>query len=308
MTRAHLLLLAGAASLYAIPALAQDRDNPTEAGRHAVGADIFVSTDADKTETYRAGINFDLRYVDPDRHWGFRYEKAWYRPLGTETTDRDRGYLLYADRNRGWAWNTQIGTDGHTLIGAASIHNDKPLRQEYFVERDVVDTAGGLRDGVYYTFVGAAFDVPADQRNSFSVVAGAQEFTGKNVRLHLRGTYTHVVKPDWGLSAQLRARYFYSTAPGEYDYYSPRWYAQVLPTLQLRRYSGGWRYMISGGIGVQRDANGGWGQSRAISAELTSPSFGRDWFVKASAQYTNTPLATGIYDYAQFSLALTRAF
>lgn len=148
MTRALLLLLAGAAALGSAPAHAQDHATEGEAAGHAVGADVFVSTDADKSQTYRAGLNFDLRYVDPERHWGFRYEKAWYRPLGETTTSRDRGYLLYADRNLDWAWNTQIGTDGHTVIGAASIHNDKPLRQEYFVERDVVDTAGGLRDGI----------------------------------------------------------------------------------------------------------------------------------------------------------------
>jgi hypothetical protein len=308
MTRALLLLVAGTAALGTAPARAQDHSAEGKTTSHALGVDVFVSTDADKSQTYRAGINFDLHYVDPERHWGFRYEKAWYQPLGDATTSRDRGYLLYADRNRAWAWNTQIGTDGHSVIGSASVHNDKPLRQEYFVERDVVDTAGGLRDGIYYTFVGAALDVPVDSRNSFSAVAGAQAFTGKNVRLHLRGTYTHVVKTNWGLSAQLRGRYFHSTVPGEHDYYSPRWYAQVLPTLQLRRYSAGWRYMISGGLGMQRDANGGWGQSRAVAAELTSPSFGRGWHVKASAQYTNTPLATGIYDYAQLSFALTRAF
>lgn len=306
MTRALLLLTAGAALHAATPAFAQNAG--TDVSRPAVSVDFFVSTDADKSETYRAGITVDLHHLDPDRHWGVRYEKARYRPLGNKATDRDREYLVYADRNRDWAWSTQIGTDGHTVIGAASIHNDKPLRQEYFVERDLVDTAGGLRKGIYYTFFGAAFDLPADSRNSFSLVAGAQEFTGDNVRLHLRGTYTHVVKPEWGLSAQLRGRYFYSTVPGEYDYYSPRWFAQVLPTIQLRRYSGGWRYMVSGGFGVQRDANSGWGPSRSVAAEVTSPSFGRDWYVKASAQYTNTPLATGIYDYAQFSLALTRRF
>ncbi|MCF8706894.1 hypothetical protein [Rhizorhapis sp. SPR117] len=275
--------------------------------QHAVGTDIFMSTDADHTDVYRAGINLDGNYRGNDQYWGVRFEQAWYKPLAQKARKRERGFLRYADKSKDWAWNTQIGTDGHTVIGSASIHNDAPMRQEYFVERDIVETPLGVDQGIYYTFVGGAVDLPVNDRNNFTLVAGIQEFTGKNVRLHARGTYTHSIKPEWGLSFQLRSRYYHSTHPREYDYYSPRWYVQVLPVLQMRRYSGGWRYMVAGGFGGQRDANSDWQSSRFAAVEVSSPA-NHGWFVKAGAQYSNTPLPTGIYDYGQFSLALVKTF
>jgi hypothetical protein len=194
------------------------------------------------------------------------------------------------------------------VLGSASINNDSRFRQEFFIARDIIETPTGVDEGIYYTFVGAAIDLPVDDRNSFTIVTGAQEFTGKNVRLHVRANYVHALKPDWGLSAQLRTRYFHSTEPREYDYYSPRWYAQVLPVLQLRRYSGGWRYLVAGGIGAQRDAASDWQSSRFLTAEVATPSANRSWFAKAALQYSNTPLRTGVYDYLQFSVALTKLF
>jgi hypothetical protein len=151
-------------------------------------------------------------------------------------------------------------------------------------------------------------DLPVDDRNSFTVMAGAQEFTGKNVRLHARANYVHVLKPEWGLSAQLRTRYFHSTEPREYDYYSPRWYVQALPVLQLRRYSGGWRYMVAGGVGAQRDAVSDWRASYYAAAEVTSPTVGSNWHFKAAALYNNIPQNTGAYDYGQLTVGITRTF
>lgn len=76
-------------------------------------------------------------------------------------------------------------------------------------------------------FVGAAIDMPLSQRDTLVLATGVQEFTETNERLHLRGTYVHVVKEDWGVSAQLRDRYFRSTESGEFDYFSPPSYAEV---------------------------------------------------------------------------------
>lgn len=300
------------AALFSAPALAQDSAAEPVIGsaatRHAAGADLIVSTDADDTEVYRAGVNLDARYRGQEQYWGVRLEKAWYRPLGQKTASHERVYLRYADKGDDWAWNGQVGTDGDTVLGAASIHNNARFRQEYFIERDIVETPRGVGKGIYYTFLGGAIDLPVDDRNSFTLMAGAQEFTGRNVRLHARANYVHALKPEWGLSAQLRTRYFHSTEPGEYDYYSPRWFAQLLPVLQLRRHAGGWRYLVAGGIGAQRDAASGWRSSRFLAVEVASPAVDRRWFVKAGAQYSNTPFRTGAYDYLQVSVALTKAF
>ena len=282
---------------------------PAPAGpRWTVRLDALASTDADGTEVLRTGINLDLANESGDRYQGIRLEKALFRPLGQQTAGFERVYLRYADKIDRWSLSAQAGTDGRTPLGAASATLEGPWRKELFVERDIVETPRGVREGIYYTFAGFALDVPLGERDSAAIVAGAQEFTGKNVRLHLRGQYAHVLQPAWGLSAQLRGRYFLSTQPGEFDYFSPRWYAQALPVIQVRRFSGGWRYLLAGGYGAQRDDRSGWRSSRYLNAQLATPARGR-LRLDAGLLYSNTPVGSGfVYDYLQGSAGLTMRF
>jgi hypothetical protein len=304
-TLAGALALA-AFSLCAVPSAAQD-----EAAERVPGAatiDVFASTDADDTEVLRTGFNLDWSHPAEDRYLGIRVEKAWFTPLGGETTGFERVYGRYADKSGGWAWNAQVGTDGHTVLGSFNLADSARWRKEVFVERDILETPRGVTEGIYFTFAGAALDIPLSERNTATVVVGAQEFTGKNVRLHVRGNYVHALKPEWGLTAQLRTRYFRSTEPGEFDYFSPRWYAEVLPVLQMRRYSGGWRYLLAAGFGAQRDSGSDWRSSRYANAQVSSP-VDRPVQVKASLVYSNTPVGSGfVYDYLQGTLALTTRF
>lgn len=274
----------------------------------AAGLDLFVSTDADHTDVIRAGANLDWSHPAEDRYQGVRVERAWFKPQGDKATTFDRVYGRYADTSGRYAWAAQVGTDGDTVIGSASVVDASPWRKEFFLERDILETRRGVSEGIYYTFGGAAFDIPFGERDTGSVVLGAQEFTGKNVRLHARANYVHVVQPDWGLSAQLRTRYFHSTHPGEFDYYSPRWFAEVLPVLQLRRHVGDWRLVLAGGYGIQRDANTDWRASRYVNAQLSSP-VNRGVSVKFAAVYSNTPVGAGaIYDYLQVSAGIVARF
>src|SRR5690606_40146601 len=121
-----------------------------------------------------------------------RAEKAWYRPLGQETVGKERVFLRYADTGGHWAWNTQVGTDGDTVIGAASIHDDAAFRKEFFIERDSVETPRGVKEGIYYTFAGAALDLPVVDRNSFTLSAGSQACTGQIVRVQPCYALVHV--------------------------------------------------------------------------------------------------------------------
>lgn len=284
---------------------------PDPAPRQAVGSEVFHSTDSDGTEVVRAAIDFDLRNEGEDRHLGVRVEKAWYNPGGTAWETRERVFLRMADRFGDWQWRARVGTDGDTVIGAVSINDDAAFRKEFFVERDIVESRQGLSRGIYATFAGAAIDLPADDRNVFTALAGVQPFTGDNTRFHLRGNYVHVVKPEWGLSAQLRGRYFRSSHPREFDYYSPRWYAEILPVVQVRRFVGGWELVGAGGIGLQRDSGSKWRESRYLHARFRSPA-SSDWAIHGNFTYTNTPSLTAAgdsgYSYAQGTLGVSRRF
>jgi hypothetical protein len=280
--------------------------------RPAAGPEFFYSADSDDTEVMRAALDFDLRNRGQDRYIGVRVEKARFNPNGTGWYSQDRVYLRAADTIGDWQWRARIGTDGHTVIGSASVNDGAPMRKEVFVERDIVETRQGLAKGIYSTFAGAAVDLPVDDRNVFTALAGLQTFTGENTRFHLRGSYIHVLEPEWGLSAQLRSRYFRSSEPGEFDYYSPRWYAEVLPVVQVRRFFGGWELVGAGGLGLQRDSGSDWRQSRFLHARFRSPTGASQWSANGAFTYTNTPSVSGTsrsgYRYVQFSLGALRRF
>lgn len=278
----------------------------------AAGGAIFYSSDSDATEIVRTAIDFDLRNERDDRRLGVRLEKAWYDPAGTGIRERERIFLQAADIAGNWNWKARVGTDGDTIIGSVSAHDNSSFRKEVFLERDIVETRQGLDRGIYSTFGGAAIDIPLDERNVFTVLAGVQAFAGDNTRVHLRGNYVHVLKPEWGLSAQLRGRYFHSSNPGEFDYYSPRWYAQILPVAQLRRFVGGWELVGAAGTGVQRDASSDWRQSHYAHLRFRSPRSSENWSVHGEITYTDAPSdSAGIgegYSYLQTRLRLTRRF
>ncbi len=302
---APLLLALILASLAPSGARAQEHS----ASYQAVGTDLTYSTDADNTEVIRAGLNLDWRYAGPESYTGFRIERLRYTPSGGNRDIDTRVYLRLADKLGAWKYQTAVGTDGQTVVGNASIHNEAPLRQEYFVERDKVETPIGVSRGLYYTFGGAALDVPIGRSMQLTVLGGVQEFTGDNVRLHLRGNLIQTLKSKWGLSAQLRTRYFRNTDPGEYDYFSPRWYAEALPVVQVRRFTGGWRLVAAGGLGAQRDSASGWRASRYVNLRADRPTLVAGWGVTAETVYTSTPITrSGNYHYLRATLGLTRVF
>lgn len=293
-------------------ARAEDKDD-TVAGP-AVGTELFVSTDSDDTNITRFAVDFDLRNLGPDNRVGIRFEKAWFSPQGRESLDRERVFLLYGAKFDNWHVKARIGTDMNTLIGGVSANDNAPLRKEIFIDRDIVETPLGLDDTpIYTTFAGAAIDLPINDRNVMNLLAGFQTFTGNNERVHLRGTYSYAVKPEWGLSLQLRGRYFHSSSPREFDYYSPEYYAQVLPVLQMRRFfRDGWMLLTAGGIGVQRDSNTDWRQSNFGQLKVESPRGIRDWSLSGEIIYTEAPsnsAATGPgYSYFQTLISATKRF
>lgn len=293
--------------LVAQPAAATGRED--QAARHAVGIDIDFSSDADDTQVFKLGGNADWNYESPEKRQGIRVERVRYNlPDQSSTTDY-RICMRMADRIAAWKWSASVGTDGDTVLGTASIHNEAPLRQEYFLEREKVETAQGVSRGLYSTYGGGALDVPLSRTAQATLLSGLQLFTGKNVRTHLRANFIQVVKPDWGLSVQLRGRYFHDSRPGEYDYFSPRWFVEVLPVVQVRRYHKKWRYLAAAGLGGQRNAGADWRQSRFLNLRVTSPADRNGWSVAGDFTHSSNPVTNNSgYRYSRLSIGLTRAF
>lgn len=275
----------------------------------AGGTEVFFSDDADDTSVQKFAVSAFDRYDDAEHFRGLTLEQARIRPLGDRGWTDHRAYLRLADTRGELKWNTKVGTDGHTVLGSASLVRDRAWRQEYFIERDLLETRSG-REGRYATFTGAAFDIPLDARGQqLTLLGGLQEFPGSNLRTHLRAVYSLPLVTDWGLGLQLRARSFHNSHPRELDYYSPRRFDEVLPLLRIRRFHGGWMFAAAAGVGRQREADADWRAARHAELTVESPRGASDWYLRAHLLYSNTPVGDGVnYGYRQLDLQLVRGF
>jgi hypothetical protein len=308
---AGLYVLASTVAFASASAAQTASDNAPSAPRPGGGVEIWTSTDSDHTDIVKLLGRGLWKFNGRDDYQGIAVEHAWFKPNGKKSYEEDRVYLDLADKlGSKWLWRARVGTNGDTVLGSASIRTTD-WRHEFFVEREIVETPKGLDRGIYYTFAGASMDFPAGDRNSFSATAAVQEFTGKNVRLHARGTYVHVVKPELGLSAQLRTRYFHSTEPHEFDYYSPRNFFQLMPVAQMRRFdSTGWMYLIALGYGAQKATGSGWQSARLADLRIESPAKGRNLQAFAQLLYSNSSISQGGggYHYVAARAGLTARF
>ncbi|WP_265563995.1 hypothetical protein [Sphingomicrobium arenosum] len=294
-----MLFAAGAALVAVVPAAAMAQE-----ARPAVGANLFASSDADGTEITKLSFDFDLARLGREKVTGFRLERARLAPAGGQAEVVTRGYLrLTRPLGDRWSVDTTVGSDGNTILGSAALVHEGEWRKEFFLERDVIETPQGLALDLTSTYGGAAVDVPLGARAQLTLLGGVQDFTGDNVRLHARANAIYVVAPDQGLSVQLRARTFHDSVPREYDYYAPGDYVQLLPVVQVQRFTGGWRYRLAGGWGAQKETGGDWRDSRFAEARVTSPAFGRV-SLEAQALYSEVPTILGQgYRYGQLSVS-----
>ena len=311
---AHALLAPAGCSLliFSASAVAQTSGEGSASidPRPAGGTEVWASTDSDGTEVLKVRGRALWTFEGKEKFAGIAVEHVWFRPSMGEDEEDNRVYLDLANHmGRDWRWRARIGTDGDTILGSAELRR-ADWSHSFFIEREIVETDQGLTRKIYYTFAGASKDIPLDDRNVIALTAGLQEFSGKNERLHLRGRYVHVLKPEAGLSAQLDARYYHSTEPGEFDYFSPKDFARALPILQLRRFNNtGWMYLAAGGVGMQHSTGGGWTTARFAQLRLESPRTARDFDIFAELIYTNDSISGGTnYDYLMGRAGVTFGF
>ena len=291
------------------PASAQSVNAPqSDLVQPAAGLELWMSSDSEKTSVVKLTGRALWAFDGAARYQGIDIEHAWFTPEGQHTREQTRAYLDFAGTVRSkWNWSAKLGTNGDTVLGSGSIRTSD-WSKELFAEREIVETPRGVNDGIYYTLLGASADLVSARQDTLSTMAGVQKFTGRNARLHLRGTYVHVIEPAVGLSVQLRARYFHSTAPGEFDYYSPRDFVQLSPLVQLRRFDHtGWMYLIALGYGAQEASANHWQSARLADIRLESPRSSKRLQAFAEIQYSNSSLigAAGNYSYLVGRLGIT---
>lgn len=312
MIRIILSRLAPALMLLAWPSVAAaetSNENHASKPRPAAGVEAWASTDSDGTSVVKILTRAHWHFEGREKHAGVAVEHVWFDPSSGSQSEDTRLYLDFADHlGTDWRWRARVGTDGDTVLGSAELRRDD-WSHSFFLEREIVETDQGLTQGIYYTFVGASRDVALGEKTTLALTAGVQEFTGENERLHLRGRLIQVVAPEAGVSAHLDARYYHSTAPGEFDYFSPENFTRLLPLVQMRRFTQtGWMFLAAGGIGMQQSTGSGWSTARLGQLRLESPS-SRNLDAFAEVLYTNDSISGGTdYDYVMGRAGLTFAF
>lgn len=284
---------------------------PAFAGGNAPGqaarAELAASSDSDGNQTVKTGLGWDWRHAGPDQWSGVKVQHARFSGDGWSRQEQ-RVYLAAAGLAGSWRWQGQLGSNGHRLLGNASIHSDDAYRKEFFVERDVLETRQGVRNGWVQTYVGGALDIPLSARWSATTLAGLQDFgVGDNLRSHLRANLVYALLPQQGISLQLRTRYYHDRHTGEGDYYAPGDYRQALGVVAWRRYIGGTQWHARAGLGRQRGGEDAWRQARLLELGVETPHWKQAW-LRLDAGYTDTPALNGssdsgyAYRYAQLQL------
>ncbi|RVQ68954.1 hypothetical protein EKN06_01680 [Croceicoccus ponticola] len=278
--------------------------------RPAAGVEVWASTDTEGNDVLKVLGRALWNFEGKEKYAGLAIEHAWFSPSNGDNREEDRVYLDVADRlGTDWRWEARLGTNGDTLLGNAELRRADWSRT-FFLERDIVETNQGLTQKIYYTFAGASMDIPIDPANTLAVTAGVQAFSGKNERLHLRGHFSHVIKAEAGISTRLDVRYYHSTEPGEFDYFSPRDFIRLLPLVQVRRFdNAGWMYLAAGGVGAQHSTGGNWQSARYVQLRLESPQSSQKLDVFSEIAYSNDSISAGPnYDYLMGRAGVTFRF
>ena len=283
----------------------------------AVRPEFMLASDADGNDTRKLSLAWDAWRIDREhwvgvevqnarfsgRDWSKQEQRAYLRAAGvfTQTTVTDDS----------WRWQVRAGSNGHALLGGASLNTEGPRRIEFFFERELLETEAGARRGQVYNFLGAAMDHPFTDKFSGTLLAGLQDFDDGNLRSHLRGNLVQVLVPSWGLSVQLRGRYYRNSEPYSGDYYSPEWYGEAVGALAFRRVIGGHSWRAVAGMGRQRSSDDNWKRARMLELSYESPRWRRSW-LRVTAGYSDTPVATstgiGSYNYRYVALESVIAF
>lgn len=278
------LAAAALAVLLAAPA------GPALADGPALRPELFISSDSDGNDSRRLSLGWDWQRRDIEHWQGLRIERARFSGPGWSETS-ERLFLRAAGGEGKWRWRGEVGSDGHDLLGSASLHSEEPWRKEFFLERDVLETREGLARGRVHTFAGAALDMPLSERWSATGLVGLQDFGGENLRRHLRAQLAYAVLPEHGLSLQLRLRQFNDSDPRELDYFAPGRYRQALAVVSLRRFVGGYQWRATAGLGRQDFTGVASQPARLLELDFQTPK-DRGHYLRATAGYSDAP-ATG---------------
>jgi hypothetical protein len=153
----------------------------------------------------------------------------------------------------------KVDSFGKRTLGAFQLAGQLPwaVNLEARFEKDLVESAPSLKQGITYSAYTLAADKEVTPRFVLSGVAGRLDFSDNNKRDLFRLKANYVVLEDIGLSAYAKTRHYSDSHPGGGLYFSPDSFNDYLGGIRIRRRVGELRGMVSAYIEAGRQkANG----------------------------------------------------
>lgn len=244
---------------------------------HAVGASIFMSQDNESFSTQRIAVEYLPRFKHIDSLTGVRYADIHYQQDGWS---RDGQQLSFMHRNidpvtaNGWQLEAgMLRQGGHDLLTADGSYLTAlgtGTTAEVMINRDVIETANALNDGVHFTFVGGDVAQVLEPHLTVVALAAKQEFSDDNSRNHIRLKF--IVQPDLDLGLTLQLRYrSYNSSDISVTYFNPAHYDETMLVAVWRKRIMGWASSLTAGAGEQHVAGDPGTPTRILEISSQSP-------------------------------------
>ena len=224
---------------------------------------------------------------------------------------------LGAVKAEGEITRARVASFGSTTLGAFQLSGQLPgaVNLEARIEKDLVESAPSLKQGITYAAYTLAADKEITPRFVVAGMAGRLDYSNNNQRNLFRAKALYVVREEMGLSVYARARHYSDSAPGGLLYFSPDSFNDYLGGIQIRRRVGQLGGMVSGYVEAGRQqVNGVSSPARGWQVRLESfPN--KPWHYDLAIGSLSTaeagaslPNANGDYQYRYVRAALVYPF
>jgi hypothetical protein len=192
------------------------------AGAQSVNGNVFMSHDSDDFDSYRVSAGYTGEHGFGLSAGAMRYSAPGWSANGTQLsgTYREQTKLRQIDASVGVA---RIDGDDY-LVGSV----DYLQRWEaghalgLAFERHVVDSQGGIEDGIVYNSLALVSDYLFSAPFNVGLAAGSTYFSDSNQRPFVRTRWNVALDERYGLNAYLKTRSYRNSDPDRPQYYSPQ--------------------------------------------------------------------------------------
>ena len=228
--------------------------------RPAAGGGFYDSVDSEGFSSRRLSADGVGLYRHLDDKVGIRYTDYAFAKQGWSRSGQQlRLFANQFDRKTLEGWSVESGLfraanqDLWTLDASWRKSLAAGRSVELFLNRDFVETATAIENGVSYDFAGASVDYQWAPQWTTVGLAGVQNFSDGNQRRHLRGRLIYQPWLDLGLTTQLRYRWFDSSQRDVgRAYFNPSGYDEWMLAVGWRKRVNDWRTALTAGLGRQR--------------------------------------------------------